>query len=620
MDTFPSLLLEHARQHSKRPAMRHKRMGVWEVSTWESLCDRVATLAHGLQQRGVGPGTKFGVFGPNSTDLYAAYLAVQSLGGIPVPISSTLYGKSLSQLLESTDVDYVLAHEQQEVDALLECDQGKVREIIYINPRGMQNYSQSSLVSLKTVCNEQATQAGAEFLESQIASRGSDDTAFIIMTSGSSRPERPVELTHSSLIHTARCVTTREKIGSQDELMAYLPISVGGDVLFSFGMTLVSGCSMNCPESDETALLDMQEIGPTVLYAPSYVYKFIVTDASNRIESAEALDNYLYKAALRAMDRVARHWAAGKTGSILDWLRFYFARATTFAPFCNVYGLSRLRLAMSGGDALSREVYWFFRTIGVDLRETYGLVEGSMCVTLSSHEDWNSDSAGVALDDTEIRIQDGEIWFRGPGEMKGYYNDPAATRECIVDGWMHTHDAGFLDEKGRLHVRGQLNRTGTLKNGTQMLPDVVENELRSNSYIKQAIVVGNDRDYLVAVLAIDGDITRTWADRRTLRYAGFADLSTHESVREMVREHVQQVNATLQSKEEFAGMEIRRFALLHREFSVAAGEVTISRKLRGHEVERIHQGLIDALYTDALEYTYTDPMDDQSYVLPLGNV
>ena len=618
MDTFLALLLEQARKNSDLPALRTKRMGIWDTLTWAQARDKVSVLAQVLNQQGVGAGTSFGVFGPNHTDIYLMYLAVHSLGGVVIPIDSNTFGDELRRQVQSTDVEYILAFEQQHVDALLECEQTCVKRIFYINRRGMENYAQPELMSLPE--SLEGIEASTAFLEQMDGQRNSGETATILLTSGTGRSERPVELSHGALISTARSIAQREKITEKDGLLAYLPLSVSSDFLFSYSLTIATGCTMNCPESDDTVLENMQEIGPTILFGPPYVYKYIYTHASNRIESARTLDTKIYKAALRAVMTVASHRAEGKRGSFADWLLFMFARITTFSPFCNIYGLSHLRLALTGGDAIAPDVFNFFRAIGIDLRETYGQVEGCACVTMQSPEDWNSDSVGVPLDGTEVRIENGEIWFRGPGQMKGIHKNPEATAESTKDGWVRTHDAGHLDDQGRLHVHGQIARMGKLNGGGEFAPDMLETHLRSSEYIKQAIAIGDGREYPVAIVAVDGTITRTWADRRSLRYTGYADLSAHASVQEMVREYLQKVNEFLAENPETAGMQLRRFAILNREFMASAGEVTPTRKLRCHEVEEKHRGLIDALYSDALEYTYTDPVDEESYTLPLGNV
>lgn len=618
MNTFLSLLLDQARKNPNLPALRTKRLGVWEVTSWAQARDRASILAQAMRKQGIQAGSKFGVFGPNHGDMYVAYLAAHSLGAVVVPIGTNTFGEDLKVQVHGADVESILAFEQQHVDALLECEQTCVKKIFYINNRGMASYSQPELMPLPAVVA--GIEASTDFLEQLDDQRDPDETALILFTSGTGRSERPIELSHGALIATARSITQREGVTQKDELMAYLPLSVSSDVLFSYALTMVSGCTMNCPESDDTVLENMQEIGPSILYGPSYVYKYIFTHASNRIESATSLDTKLYKAALRAVMKVAEHWAEGQRGSILDWLRFMLARITTFSPFCNIYGLSRLRLALSGGDALPPAVFNFFRAIGIDLRETYGQVEGCACVTMQSSEDWNSDSVGLPLGDAEVRIEHGEIWFRGPGQMKGIYNNPEATAESIKEGWVRTHDSGHLDDEGRLHVHGQIARMGTLNGGGTLAPDMVESRLRSSEYIKQAIVVGDGRDYPVAVVAVDGTITRTWADRRNLRYTGYADLSAHAAVQELVRECVQKINERLATDPETSGMQVRRFGIMNREFMASAGEVTATRKLRCHEIEAKHGGLINALYSEAVEYTYTDAADQRSYTLPLGNV
>ena len=618
MDTFLALLLNQARKNPDLPALRTKRRGIWDVVTWAQARDRVSALAQVLSQQGVGAGTSVGVFGPNHTEMYLTYLAAHSLGGIVVPIDSNTFGEDLRRQVHSADVEHILAFEQQHVDALLECGQTCVKRIFYINRRGMENYTQPELMSLPDSLAE--VEASAAFLEQLEGQRDSEETATILLTSGTGRSERPVELSHGALISTARSIAQREKVTEKDGLLAYLPLSVSSDFLFSYSLAMVTGCTMNCPESDDTVLENMQEIGPTILFGPPYVYKYIYTHASNRIESARTLDTRIYKAALRAVMTVASRRAEGEKGSFVDRLLFMFARLTTFSPFCNIYGLSRLRLALTGGDAIAPDVFHFFRAIGIDLRETYGQVEGCACVTMQSSEDWNSDSVGLPLDGTEVRIEGGEIWFRGPGQMKRIHKNPEATAESIKDGWVRTHDAGHLDDQGRLHVHGQIARMGRLNGGGTFAPDMLETHLRSSEYIKQAIVVGDGQDHPVAIVTVDGTITRTWADRRSLRYTGYADLSAHASVQEMVREYIQKVNERLAEDPATSGMQMRRFAILNREFMASAGEVTPTRKLRTHEVQEKHRGLIDALYSDALEYTYTDPVDEESYTVPLGNV
>lgn len=617
MTTFPSLLLKQAQRIPNEPAIRSKGYGIWRVTTWKEAEEKTARLAGALQHLGVSKGDRVGVFWPNSTEAYLAYLAAQSLGAIPVPIGSNTYGEELKDLLQSVEVSYALAEGQQQVDALLECGQTCVRQILYADNRGMGEYRQSGLHLLSKLLDEAASldlATLADGIQEQ-------DTAMIVSSSGTHKTERAIELSHASLIRTAQSLAERGSIRDRDELMAYLPLSVVSDVLFSFALCLTSGCRLNCPESEDTVLQNMQEIGPTVLYAPSYVYKYIFANASNRIESATDFDAAVYKFSLRSVMKVARHRRDGASYNMVDRLRFWFARATTFGPFCNVYGLSKLRLAISGGEPIPPDVFQFFRAIGIDLRETYGLAEGCGCVTIQDREDYNSDSVGRPLGDTEIRIEEGEIWFRGPGCMTGVYGQPELSEEYLKDGWVRTHDIGHLDSEGRLHVEGQVSRQQALGDGTTSMPNLSESELCSSEHVKFAYVHGDEEhDHLVAVMAINGVITRTWADRRSLRYVGYSDLATHPEVRELMREQVVRANERLAGSPNFPAAGIRRFALMNREFMASAGEVTATRKLRSYVVRQKYQGLIDALFTHQTEYTLTDSVDGREYVVPLENV
>ncbi len=618
MDMFLSLLLERAESRPDGVAIRNKQLGIWDVTTWAQLRDRTSMLAQGLSRRGIGKGAKLGVFGPNSTDMYLAYTAAHSLGASVVPIGTNTYGDGLRDLVHGADVEFVFAVEQQHIDALLECGQTCVREIIYINDRGMGTYEHQEMVRLETVL--EGIEPSASYLEELQGQGSPDDIAAIMATSGTGGEAQLVELSQGALIATARSVVVRKNITPRDNLMAYLPLASVSDMLFAYAMTLASGCSVNCPESDDTVLENIQEIGPSILYGPSYVYKYIYTHAANRVESGTGMDTRLYNRALRAAMKAAQYRMDGKTVPPATWLRSKFALLTTFAPVRNVYGLSRVRLALCGGEAIPPNVFLFFRAIGIELRETYGLAEGCGCVTLQSDADWNSDSVGPPLDDTELRVDSGEIWFRGPGQMRGIYKNPEATAERIKDGWVRTYDTGEIDAEGRLHVHGQIARTGQLRDGSPFKPYRAELHLHSSEYIKQALVIGDGRDYPAAIITIDGTICRTWADRRNLRYTGYADLAVHPQLRELVRECLQNANAQLAQEAAESGFQLRRFAIMNREFMASAGEVTSTRKLRWTAIAERHQGLIEALYNGAMEYTYTDTADNRSYTLPMDDV
>ena len=618
MDTFLSLLLAQAESRPNGVAIRSKQLGIWDVTTWAQLRDRASVLAQGLSRRGIGKGSKIGVFGPNSADMYSAYAAAHGLGATVVPIGTSTYGDELRQLVHGADVEFVVAVEQQHVDALLECGQTCVREIIYINDRGMGGYERQEMVKIETVLD--GLEPSVEHL-AELQGQGSpEDVAAIMATSGTGGQAQLIELAQGSLIATARSVAGRKGITARDDLMAYLPLASVSDMLFAYALTMVSGCSMNCPESDDTVLENIQEIGPSILYGPSYVYKYIYAHAANRVEGATDMDAQLYNRALRTVMKAVQYRVAGKAVPPVTWLRSKVALLTTFAPVRNVYGLSRVRLALCGGEAIPPKVFQFFRAIGIELRETYGLAEGCGCVTLQADTDWNSDSVGQPIDGTELRIDGGEVWFRGPGQMRGIYKNPEATAERIRDGWVRTYDKGEIDAEGRLHVHGQIARMGQLRDGSPFEPDQAERHLHSSEYVKQALVVGDGRDYLNAIVAIDGTVCRTWADRRNLRYTGYADLAAHPELRELVRACLEDVNAQLAEEAGESGLQLRRFAIMNREFMASSGELTATRKLRWGVIAERHRELVEALYNGAMEYTYTDAADGRSYTLLLDDV
>ncbi len=620
MDTFLSLLLEQADRQPQAPAIRSKRLGIWVELTWAQLRDRVSVMAQALSRRGVGSGTHLGVFGPNRDDMYVTYLAAHSLGAVVVPISTSTYGIDLKTLVEGADVELVMSVEQQHVDALLECGQGRVREIYYSNPRGMDGYQHSEMVLLDTIL--EGIEPSTDYLQDLQTQLQADQCAAIVSTSGSSPNSCLVELSQEGLIATARGIVECKSITPKDNVMAYLPLSSVGDLTFAYALTMTSGCCMNCPESEETVLENMQEIGPTVMYGPAYVYKYIFTHASNRIESAEAVDTQIYKWAYQAVMNEVRYHIDDKPAPFLVRLLAGLARITTFNPFRNVYGLSNIRLALCGSQVIAPTVFHFFRAIGIDLRETYGLTESNACLTVQMGEDWNSESVGQPLPNTELRVdENSEIWFRSAGRMKGIYKNPEETaRRVTEDGWVRTSDVGHIDAEGRLHVQGKIHRRGALTNGSAFQPEVVESKLRSSPFIKYAIAFGDSRDSVAAIISVDGVITQTWADRRNLRYTGYADLTAHAEVQDLIRAQMHEVNALLAEDEQTRGMQVRRFAILNREFRERTGEISMSRKLRWATIAEQQRELIDALYSEATEYTYEDAVDNRSYTIRLENV
>ena len=617
MDTFPSLLLNLAKSDPRQVFVRSKKYGVWSVTTRGEALDRVAVLAQALERRNLKAGERFGVFGPNSDQMYLAYLAVQSLGAIPVPISHSAYGESLKEIIDGAGVTMVLALEQQHVDALLECGQQSVREIIYISDRGLANYNQPELVWLDTIV--EGINPDRAKLEVWINQRDASDAAVLATNSGVVHAAQLIELSHSALINTARAIGERCKVKTSDELMAYLPLGFSSDFLFSYSLALVSGCRMNCPEGDDTILGNLQEIGPTILFGPAYVYKYIYSHAANRVESLTDFGARTYQWSMRRAMAVAEAWARGEKPSGFVLLLRYLALLITFRPYLNVYGLNRLRLALSGGTGMPAAVMKFYHAIGVDLRETYGMVESSGCLTIQGPKDWVDDCMGQPLDGVQLELRDGEVWFRGPGQLTGIYGDPETSAERTVDGWTRTYDVGMVDDEGRLHLRGRTQRM-TQFDGADFSADYMESLLKSSKYIRQVAVFGQDREYPVAIIAVDGNITRTWADRNNLRYTGYAELSAHEEVKKMVCNQLQEINQSVAENPNVPARPVKRFALLNRAFMASQGEVTETRKVRWNTFAELHTGLLDALYSGATEYTYTDSSDGRSYTLQLGDV
>ena len=615
--TFPRLLLDHAARRPNAPALREKDLGIWQTYSWRSLSALVEALAGGLAEAGLARGQHLVVIGENRPRLYAAMLAGQSIGAIPIPLYQDAAASEFVLPIRNADVAFAIVEDQEQVDKLLEirdrCPQ--LTRIWFDDPRGLRNYRESGLAPLDALVEAGRAHAAAhpDFFKSEIDKASPDDVAAMFFTSGTTGNAKGVVHTHATLIDRAQAGARFDKLNERDEVLAYLPPAWIGQNIFSYAQWLACGYVVNCPESASTVTLDLKEIGPTYYFAPPRVFEGLLTSVMIRMEDAAALKRWLFDRCMALARRVGPTRLDGKPLALLDRLGWAVGNLLIYAPLRNSLGFSRVRVAYTAGEAIGPDLFTFYRSIGVNLKQLYGSTETAVFVCLQPDDEVHADTVGVPIEGVEIKVSEsGEILVRSPGLLKEYYKDPAATAEVLdADGWYHTGDAGFVDAAGHLKIIDRAKDVGRIvggaADGALFAPKYVENKLKFFPYIKEAVAFGDRRDKVCAFVNIDIEAVGNWAEKRNLPYGSYADLAQKAEVLELIRECVEKVNADLAADERLAGSQIGRFLVLHKELDADDGELTRTRKVRRGFISERYRALVDALYGgDAHRYVETE--------------
>jgi long-chain acyl-CoA synthetase len=601
-DTFPKLLLHHARVRPERPAIREKDLGIWQTWSWHRFADEVRALACGLAAQDFKRGDHLAIVGDNRPRIYAAMCAAQCLGGIPVPLYQDAVAAEMAFPIQNAEITHAVAEDQEQVDKLLEilpqCP--SLRRIYYDEPRGLRHYAQPQLMSCDKLLEigRESYRRDPAFLESEIAKGCGADTAAMFFTSGTTGVAKGVVLTHLSLIDRARAAAEMEGLNDTDVVLAYLPPAWIGQNIFSYAQPFVAGYCICCPESAETVMSDMREIGPSYYFAPPRVLEALLTQVSIRMEDASALKRALYRYFMDVARRVGGAILDGKPVSAGDRTLYRIGDVLIYGPLRNVLGMSRVRVAYTAGEAIGPDLFRFYRSIGINLKQLYGSTETCVFVCVQPNGQVKADTVGPAVKGVELSFTpERELLIRSPGLFKEYYKNPQATAESKdAEGWFHTGDAGYFDADGHLKVIDRVKDVGKLADGSLFAPKYLENKLKFFPYIKEAVAFGHGRDHVCAFINMDMEAVGNWAEKRNLPYAGYVDLASRDEVYELVRECIEKVNADLAAEPEIASSQIRRFLILHKELDADDGELTRTRKVRRLHVGEKYAELVAALY------------------------
>jgi long-chain acyl-CoA synthetase len=603
--------MKHATERPNAPAMREKEYGIWQTLSWSDMLALVEQVACGLHHAGLKRGEHMVVIGANRPRLYATMLAAQSLGAIPIPLYQDAVGGECVFPINNADVRLAFAEDQEQVDKLLEiraqCPQLGV--IFYDDPRGLRNYSEPGLMSFDALMEsgKAVSSANPGFFKGEVDKAQPDDVAAMFFTSGTTGNPKGVVHTHNTLLNRARAGADFDKLTNAEEVLAYLPPAWIGQNIFSYGQWLACGYIVNCPESAATVTIDLKEVGPTYYFAPPRVFEGLLTSVMIRMEDASRIKRALFNTFMDVAKKVGPDLMDGKPVGQLDRLKYAIGNVLVYGPLRNNLGLSRVRVVYTAGEAIGPDLFTFYRSIGINMKQLYGSTETAVFVCLQPDHEARADTVGIPIEGVEIKVADnGEILVKSPGLLKEYYKNPAATAEVLgADGWYHTSDAGFIDAHGHLKIIDRVKDVGRLmggaSDGAMFAPKYVENKLKFFPYIKEVVAYGDRREKVCVLINIDFDAVGNWAERRNLPYAGYTDLAQKPEVYQLIKECVEKVNADLSADELLAGSQVSRFLVLHKELDADDGELTRTNKVRRGYIAERYEVLVHALYDGKTE-------------------
>ena len=604
-DTFPKLLGYQARTRPDRAASREKTYGIWQSWTWGEVENNVRALACGLHVLGVERGDKVAIIGDNRPRLYWTFVAAQALGAVPVPVYQDAVAEEMRFVLDHAEIRFAVAEDQEQVDKLIEimprCP--KLEHIVYEDPRGMRHYDHAHMSSY-----DQAQEKGRAFAlanpgfyDAEIAKGRGQDVAVMLYTSGTTGQPKGCMLSFDNLVITAENAAVFDKITAADEILAYLPMAWVGDHVYSFAASYVAGFCAACPESGATVLNDLRELGPTYFFAPPRIFENLLTTVTIRMADAGAIKRRMFKYFIGVAKRAGSKVMDGKPAPIFDRLLYRLGDLLVYGPLKNTLGFSRVRLCYTAGEAIGPDMFEFYRSLGMNMKQLYGMTEASVFIAMQADGQVKRDTVGAPAIGVEIKIaESGEVLFKSPGVFVEYYKNPAATAEAKTsDGWVHTGDAGYFDQDGQLKIIDRAKDVGKLKDGSIFAPKYIENKLKFFPYIREAVAFGDGRDHVCAFINIDMQAVGDWAERRNIAYGSYQELAARAEVYRLIKENVEEVNRDLAADPHMKSSQIKRFLILPKELDADDGELTRTRKVRRRFIGERYDALVDALFSAA---------------------
>ena len=600
--TFPKLILENATRSPDQVAIREKDLGIWQDWSWSDVAKEIRWLACGLADLGLKEGMNLAIAGQNRPRLYWAMASAQALRAIPIPLYQDAVATEMEYVFKDAEINFAIVEDQEQVDKLLEFlpNTPSLKFIIFDDIRGLSNYSSPTLLSYDALRfrGQNFDEKYPLWFFDEVEKTKSEDTSIILYTSGTTGKPKGVCISHCAWIMAAHSDVKFDNLTSKDSILSYLPLAWVGDHLFSYAQAIIAGFTVNCPESNDTVLQDLREIGPTYYFAPPRIFEDLLTQVTIRMEDAGRLKKWIFRKGLKVAKEVGVRIVDRKSVPLTAHILYGFFNLVLYRPLLNVLGLSRVRVAYTAGAAIGPDLFNFYRSLGVNLKQLYGQTETVAHVCKQSDRRVNSGTVGGRMEGVEIKIaEDGEILVKSKSMLTEYYKSPEATKEAITDqGFFKTGDAGFFDAEGQLKIIDRSKDIGKLKDGTMFAPQFLENKLKFFTYVKEAVCFGNNRDKVCAFINIDLEAVGNWAEKQGLAYAGYIELTGKKEVYNLIYDCISEVNSELSEDSQLENSQIRRFLVLHKELDADDDELTRSKKVRRKFVEKKYKGLVEALF------------------------
>ncbi|SMX46209.1 long-chain fatty acid--CoA ligase [Actibacterium lipolyticum] len=617
--SVPALLARNARVHGASTAYREKEFGIWQSWTWIAAAEEIRAMALGFLALGLERGDFVAIIGRNRPAHYWSMIAAQMCGAIPVPLYQDAAADEMAYVLEHCGARFVVCGDQEQVDKVLEVHDRApaIEQVLYNDKRGLRKYDHTNLNWLHDIQAEgRAAHTRLETeLDARIAELTYDHTCVMLYTSGTTGKPKGVVLSNRNIIETAKASSAFDHLTDKDEVLAYLPMAWVGDFIFSIGQAMWTGFCVNCPESAETMMTDLREIGPTYYFAPPRVFEGQLTNVMIRMEDAGRFKKRLFDHYMAVARRVGPDILDGKPVSGMDRFRYWLGDKFVYGPLKNTLGFSNVRVGYTAGEAIGPEIFDFYRSLGINLKQLYGQTEAGVFITQQPDGQVRSDTVGVPSPGVEVRIADnGEVFYRSPGVFVEYYKNPESTASTKdAEGWVATGDAGFFEEgTGHLRIIDRAKDVGKMADGSLFAPKYVENKLKFYPDILEAVVFGSGRDTCTAFINIDLTAVGNWAERNNIAYASYQELAGHPRVLDTIQSHIEEVNRSVAEDPMLSGCQVHRFLILHKELDADDGELTRTRKVRRNIIAEKFDDLINALYNGSetvfteTEVTYED--------------
>ena len=619
LDSVPALLRRNAAELADLPAYREKEFGIWQSWSWSKTLDEIEALALGLLNLGVEEGDFIAIIGRNRPYLYWSMVAAQMVGAVPVPVYQDSVAEEMAYVLDHCGARFAVVGDQEQVDKIIEIQDRlhQFEHLIYLDARGMRKYDHSHLHQYSHV-QEQGRAARDEFaavLKAREEKLDYDSRCVMLYTSGTTGKPKGVVLSNRNVIESARASCEFDGLTRGDEVLAYLPMAWVGDFIFSVGQSYWTGFCVNCPESEATMMTDLREIGPTYFFAPPRVFENLLTTVMIRMEDAGPLKKRMFDNFMAHAREVGGKILDGKPVSFGDRMKYALGNFLVYGPLKNTMGFSRIRVGYTAGEAIGPEIFEFYRSLGINLKQLYGQTEATVFITAQPDGEVRSDTVGVPSPGVELKIgETGEVYYRSPGVFVEYYKNPESTAGTKdAEGWVATGDAGFIEEgTGHLRIIDRAKDVGKMADGSMFAPKYVENKLKFFPNILEAVVFGNGRAECTAFINIDLNAVASWAERHNIAYSSYQELAGHPRVLEMIKNHVEEANRSVAEDPILAGCQVHRFVVLHKELDADDGELTRTRKVRRRIIEEKYADIIAALYDGSdkistrTEVTYED--------------